>query len=395
MTRRDLRDKGLSGLSFGFLLLLELILIIDKPSLAAYGGGSGTAQDPYLIYTAAQLNTVGLNPSDWNKNFKLMADVNLAAYTGTQFNRIGQTSTNSFSGVFNGNGHIIFKFVLSYTGTDDSFNAGLFGVVGTSGQIINLSLENTTVTGYYVVGVVTALNNGTISNCSVQGSVQASYGRGGCGGLVGYNNGTISNCCADVNLYAGSLGKGGGIVGWNYDGSILSCWSKGQINGITDIGGLVGYVTGSIPTSKSKISNSYSQSAVSLGTQASYHAGGLVGYASGTIACCYATGAVSGGIAGGLIGLNGNITSVTASFWDKQTSGQATSASGTGKTTQEMQTLATFSAAGWDFVDVWGIGEGQTYPFLRSRSAADLNNDNIVNFCDLAIFVQRWLKTAQ
>ena len=61
---------------------------------------------------------------------------------------------------------------------------------------------------------------------------------------------------------------------------------------------------------------------------------------------------------------------MTACFWDIQTSGQATSAGGTGKTTAEMQTAKTFLDAGWDFVgetangteDIWWINEGKDYP---------------------------------
>jgi hypothetical protein len=60
------------------------------------------------------------------------------------------------------------------------------------------------------------------------------------------------------------------------------------------------------------------------------------------------------------------------SFWDIETSGQLTSAGGTGKTKAEMQTRSTFINAGWDFADetangtenIWWILEGQDYPRL-------------------------------
>jgi len=63
---------------------------------------------------------------------------------------------------------------------------------------------------------------------------------------------------------------------------------------------------------------------------------------------------------------------VTACFWDTQTSGQAKSDGGTGKTTAQMQTAKTFLDAGWDFVgetkngteDLWWILEGKDYPHL-------------------------------
>ena len=63
----------------------------------------------------------------------------------------------------------------------------------------------------------------------------------------------------------------------------------------------------------------------------------------------------------------------THSFWDTQTSGQAASAGGTGKTTAEMQMASTFLEAGWDFVgetangteDIWWIqSKARTIPGL-------------------------------
>jgi hypothetical protein len=74
---------------------------------------------------------------------------------------------------------------------------------------------------------------------------------------------------------------------------------------------------------------------------------------------------------GSLVG--GSTGTVCNSFWDIETSGQATSAGGTGKTTAEMQGVATF--AGWSIIAVanpstrnpsyvWNIVDGQTYPFL-------------------------------
>jgi hypothetical protein len=76
---------------------------------------------------------------------------------------------------------------------------------------------------------------------------------------------------------------------------------------------------------------------------------------------------------GGLVG--GNAGTVSNSFWDTETSGQGTSAGGTGKTTAQMKNIATFSGAGWNIIAVansgtrnpsyiWNIVNGVTYPFL-------------------------------
>jgi len=93
---------------------------------------------------------------------------------------------------------------------------------------------------------------------------------------------------------------------------------------------------------------------------------------------------------------------VTASFWDIDTSGQATSAGGTGKTTVQMQTESTFTSAGWDFVfettngteDIWAICEGVDYPKLAWQFViGDFDGDDDVDFADFAIFVAYWLET--
>jgi hypothetical protein len=98
-----------------------------------------------------------------------------------------------------------------------------------------------------------------------------------------------------------------------------------------------------------------------------------VGESDGRLTQCYSTGKVSGSgeRIGGLVGFDYN-QSANACFWDTQTSGQTTSAGGTGKTTAEMQTAKTFTDAGWDFVgetangseDLWWINEGKDYPRL-------------------------------
>jgi hypothetical protein len=79
------------------------------------GGGNGTQADPYLIYTAEQLNIIGLLPCERDKHFKLMENIDLAGFSGTAFNIIG-TESNPFTGVFDGNGHTISN--LSYTATE-------------------------------------------------------------------------------------------------------------------------------------------------------------------------------------------------------------------------------------------------------------------------------------
>ena len=169
-------------------------------------------------------------------------------------------------------------------------------------------------------------SDGLISNCYATGSV--SGGNKYIGGLAGSNIGsTISNCYA-VGPVDGNDSTGG-LVGFNYwFGTISNCYATGTVDGNAHTGGLVGHNDGS--------------------------------YGCSTISNCYATGAVDGNDeTGGLVGYNYDGT-VSASFWDIETTGQSSSAGGEGKTTAEMQTESTFTDAGWDFIEIWNIGENQT-----------------------------------
>ncbi|MHC4489528.1 MAG: GLUG motif-containing protein [Planctomycetota bacterium] len=309
--------------------------IISKPY---YGGGNGGSNDPYLIYTAEQLNTIGLATCDWDKHFLLCADIDMSNLNGTSFNIIGILWTSPFTGVFDGNGHTISNFNYTSMYTD---YIGLFGYV--RGVIKDLGLIDPNVdagTGRNV-GSLVGTFGGTITNCYVEGgSVE---GLGYVGGLVGSNGGTMTNCYSTAGVWGDRYV--GGLVGSNL-GTISNSYSTAGVWGEGYVGGLVGLnrrvcIQGTPPTCY-----------------------------SGTIINCYSTASVSGGYrVGGLVGLK--YGEVSASFWDIETSGQTTSDGGTGLPTDQMQMADTFTDAGWDFVgetvngieDIWFIPQ-QDYPHL-------------------------------
>ncbi len=307
-------------------LLWENMPGVPIDSQSFLGGGSGTQVDPYLIYTAQQLNIVGLSPCFFDRHFKLMANIDLSAYIGTSFNMIGNYPDNPFTGVFDGNGHKISNF--SYTSTDTD-HIGLFGYVrGESALIKDLGLINPDVhagTGEIVGTLAGSLVGGCITDCYVGGGSVS--GASSIGGLVGYNSGKITNSYSTGSV-SGYYYDIGGLVGINSD-TITSCYSTTSASGFLGVGGLVG-------------SNKR----------------------SGTVNSCYSTGSVSGRYSvGGLLGVNGS--NVTASFWDIETSGQDWSDGGTGLPTAQMQMMSTFTDAGWDFMmPVWTIDEGVDYPRL-------------------------------
>ena len=337
-----------------------------KPiSLSDFLLGTGTEDDPYLIYTSEQLNLVGLGVKDWSKHFKLMADIDLFTYHTFEFNPIGRPYSFPFAGVFDGSGHAILNF--SYSCQDDSC-IGLFGYVDNPiAEIKNLKLIEPNIDGgsaERVGALVGFMNSGTITNCYVEGgSIRADKN---VSGLVGFNgtDGQILNC------YSTSVVSGGnylGVLAGRNWGLVSCCYSNGVVSSSEGhyIGGLIGWNVG-IAT------NSYSTAAAS----AKWAVGGLVGSNSGDVILCYSTGAVRGSSPfGGLVGYG--FGDAIQSFWDTQTSGRPYSNGGTGLTTDEMQTADTFLNADWDFVDettngtedIWWILEGQDYPRLWWEAA--------------------------
>jgi hypothetical protein len=372
--------KSRAALILSFTVILTLAA---GSTFGKYSGGTGESDDPYKIASATDMQALAGDTGDYGKAFVLTNDINLA---GVTMNPVGN-STITFTGVFDGNNHIIRDIVINMP--SDTY-VGLFGWVGPGGQVKNLGVVGANFQGYTNVGGLAGVNYGDITSCYVIGSVG---GSSVVGGLAGCSNGTITSCYATGSVSGGYYV--GGLVGYNYgSGSITSCYASGSVSGTGYAGGLVGYNYGS----GSMITSCYASGSVS---GAGSYVGGLVGMNdSGTLTNCYASGSVSGtgDSTGGLVGMNysGTVTTCYASgsvsgnngvgglagrsdygtltdcFWDTETSGQGTSAGGTGKTTAQMQTLATFTDSGWDFVgetdngtdDIWKIPFAGGYPIL-------------------------------
>ena len=92
VSEKTLGSTGLSGCSTGSTILLlasVFICLSPKPCRAAFDGGIGEPNDPFLVFTAEQIGAIGADPDLWDKNFKLMKDINLADGTNQHFNMIG------------------------------------------------------------------------------------------------------------------------------------------------------------------------------------------------------------------------------------------------------------------------------------------------------------------
>ncbi len=202
-------------------------------------GGTGSADEPFLIKTADDLKlfTSYYNTGYFNRNshVQLHNDINCENQTG--FTTIAENSDATFCGVFDGNHKTISN--LTMTGR------GLFGYVEKDGDYVgtikDLTLSNYHLTGESGVpatgGLVSELSDGAIvSNCTIVNSTIACYENQynpEVGGIVARSyNSTVSNCIVDntiVNattsypLESGPQAFAAGIVASNTKGTISNC----------------------------------------------------------------------------------------------------------------------------------------------------------------------------
>lgn len=391
------------------------VLITPFSCFARYSGGSGTSGNPYKIATPWDLNDIGNHPEDFNKCFLMTADINLSQFTGAQFKIIGTVST-TFSGVFDGNDHKIYNF--SFIISDRDYT-GLFGI--TEGATIsNLGMINPDVNagqGENVGAIAGKLDwYSEMNNCYVEGGNISGYRM--VGGLVGTNglyHSTIQYCrvSAEVN----GVWYAGGLVGYNFDSEVYRSSASGLVIGTNRVGGLAGdhsyghitecFATGNVMKKKTStpnfhgglvgyldygyIKNSFASGSVT----GKFAVAGLVGeMRGGEVNDCFSAGYVSGDFldAGGLVCYKDSSAYIYNSFWDINTSGQLTSAGGSGKTTVLMKTKITFTDAGWDFNNIWHICESTNYAKLIWQiSPGDIVCPDGVDTFDLAELCEEWL----
>jgi len=191
-----------------------------------------------------------------------------------------------------------------------------------------------------------------------------------------YATGNVTGTATSTEI-GGLLGQLSGASGSSIS-SVVQAFATGRVAGSTNTqaGGLIGTLG----------DDGYLQAAYATGPVSgvgSAIVGGLVGLVDkGSIQQSFSAGPVIGGITqGGLVGAVMNTPVVTESYWDKTTSGLATSAAGTGRTTAQLR-----NALPAGFALGWGISKSLSYPFLSdpdtftSTLATLVSNDVVFSF---------------
>ncbi|MGM0510686.1 MAG: GLUG motif-containing protein, partial [Thermoplasmatota archaeon] len=321
--------------------------IVDKNlDIADYSDTLVPSGDHYEINDIQGLKDL-LGFAGYKKyKFRLTEDLNLAGepglhipYLAADLDGYNHTISNLYiSRPFNANVGM-FGYIrggtVSNVGVVDTNVSGEYYIGGLVGQNYDGTVKNSfatgNVTGAWDVGGLVGYNGGEISKSYSKAVVSGEIGDDDVGGLVGYNYGIVNNSYATGNV-SGPKGNTGGLIGYNYEGSVEKSYATGNVsapqNGPIDgAGGLVGR------NDYGPVNNSYAIGSVS----GKNNVGGLVGKNhDGTVKNSYATGNVSGpdGETGGLVSENGG--TVTNSYWNNQTSGQNTSTGGVGLTTSDM-----------------------------------------------------------
>lgn len=272
------------------------------------------------IYSGEGLKVAAdvVNSGDTDLNITLDNDIDL---TGINWTPIG-TESRPYTGTFDGNNKTIRGLEINQSGTD---NVGLIGYLGSEGKVQNVVLANISVSGANYVGGIAGQTDGTVENCSVNGTVT---GQNQTGGIVGRNFSTIYGCSAEGTV-TGNINVGGisGLCVPNYDtgtGSLIGstidgCHSTAAVSGISSVGGVLGNLG-----NNSFLMACYSTGKVTVTSTDGSFVGGVVGINSqGTVTGCYhATGEITslgGGRIGGIVGEN-YIGTVAACYWENNLS---------------------------------------------------------------------------
>jgi len=319
-----------------------------------FASGVGTEHSPFNITHIEHLWNMRFNTSanysllnnlDFNDDSSYLWGSHMSEnVTGEGWMPIGRNrwalsgeEGGQFMGHFNGNNFTINHLYINrstpgYTGSD----IGLFGYCKES-EIKNIGVINANVSADQTVGIL-------IGEMSHRGYVNNSYTTGQVRG-----NGTVST------IVGGFIGGTTGLTVYSDDLVVNRSYSTANVSSRGyNAGGFIGY------NYRATINNSYSTGSVHVSEEDD--SAGFAGVNNeGLIRNCFSIGKVTGSNAEGFIGWDGVDPIEKNCFWDIETSGQATSEGGIGKTTAEMKTFSTYSA--WD-IDQPHTDLNDGYPYL-------------------------------
>lgn len=308
---------------FALVAIISFSTHIEAATNAWNLNGEGTAENPYLIESAADMMQIADNISVSNTGkgefFLMTTDIDFggSATSPVQLPSIGKaaianitTIAYGFDGTFDGNGHKISGIYHTNNSNDANgkFNA-LFASIGTDGVVKNIIFtKDNTITSYNYTAAIASVSKGTIDNCENNADITtASTFAAGICAQIAMGTGTITNCtntgdikaqtyacgivagaqsgaavpeyknlienCANYGTISSTNATTAGCAGiaGSYSGAIKNCQNHGLIdcNGKQYTGGIL--ATGSYAIS---IENCTNDAEVRCGK----NSGGVIGY---------------------------------------------------------------------------------------------------------------------
>lgn len=268
--------------------------MFDLP-LSRFAGGTGTADDPWLIETYGDLIQVGSQPAG---HYLMTADIDASAYSWS-------TVKGSFTGSLSGDGHTVTGLRMEGNGSmfeclehgsavrDLRLTGVHAGSLSSTSGVIAANARGAEVSGIRIHGLEIAADNDvtwgavvgiaslgtTVSDCAVTGAAISLPASSDVGGIVGETRtgSQIQGCSFAGSIEADS--NLGGIVGSQCaDGSVTDCHADADLTARRVVGGIAGYTAGG------KLTRNYVEGSVeAVGPELSYTdhgpcAGGVTGY---------------------------------------------------------------------------------------------------------------------
>lgn len=373
-------------------------VMVKQISLAAYQSGNGWIPIPLItnvdfVFDGNELNVSGLRCND-------SATPNKALFTGSDGVNLGTIKNMRITdAIVNtlGSGAILTVMAMHFENiviSNSTCNGGsllaIMSARADNANIENVIIDNCTVNSTQEGSVALAISDirlSTITNVHVINSTinnnytgTSNTNNGKIAAISAYSEQSIySKCSVDATINGGRARLASMFVCWAQSScSFSECWVTGDVTCNSIAAGFI------VVDISSNVSNCYSKAGVHvvyvippLNNTNSAH-GFMSSLNTAQITNCYSTGLVEKNYSAGttaitgFLGLNTSGT-VTNSYWDTQTSGQVTSAGGTGKTTTEMKEGAINAATiyvGWS-TDIWDELTNADYPQLKNNYEDD------------------------
>lgn len=268
----------------GFILF-TLFLATGAFAESTFSGGDGSANNPYLIATTADMDQLAADVNAggenlyYGKHFRLTSNLDYTNVTkdetGNNYTPVGLfysdgITNKPFRGFFDGYGHTIKGIRVSYRNdiSGGTNGVGIFGFIQ-DGSVKNLTVEDCVFKGTTVGGVVGYNYGATIKNTHVKSSVIIGSDESPTanhGGIAGRNHlGTVEGNISEAQVICNegqSCSIFGGVVG-----HALSSTTKNNLYlGTTVEGGsYVGWIVGKIENTYPFDGNIYPSSLVGGG----------------------------------------------------------------------------------------------------------------------------------